>query len=90
MYRIAIADDEGIVIDALKFIIEKNFSEECIIESTKTGRGLLEVTESCRPDIAFVDIQMPGFSGIDAMTEICEYALVVTTCSPYHTTSQPV
>ena len=70
MYRIAIADDEGIVIDALKFIIEKNFSEKCIIESTKTGRGLIELTESFRPDIACVDIQMPGFSGIDAMTEI--------------------
>ena len=70
MYRIAIADDEGIVIDALKFIIEKNFSQECIIESTKTGRGFIELVESFRPDIAFVDIQMPGFSGIDAMTEI--------------------
>lgn len=25
MYRIMLADDEGIVLDALKFIIEKNF-----------------------------------------------------------------
>ena len=28
MYRIMLADDEGIVIDSLKFIIEKEFGEE--------------------------------------------------------------
>ena len=27
MYRIMLADDEGIVIDSLKFIIEKEFGE---------------------------------------------------------------
>ena len=28
MYKILLADDEGIVIDSLKFIIEKEFGEE--------------------------------------------------------------
>ena len=70
MYRIMLADDEGIVIDSLKFIIEKHFDKDCIIESAKTGRSVIELAERFRPDIAFMDIQMPGINGIDAMREI--------------------
>ena len=32
MYKIMLADDEGIVIDSVKFIIEKEFGNDCIIE----------------------------------------------------------
>lgn len=70
MYKIMIADDEGIVIDALKFIIEKNFGDSCMIESAKTGRSVIELAENFRPDIALMDIQMPGINGIEAMKEI--------------------
>ena len=70
MYKIMLADDEGIVIDSLKYIIEKNFKDQCIIESAKTGRSVIELAERIRPDIAFMDIQMPGINGIEAMKEI--------------------
>lgn len=70
MYKIMIADDESIVIDALKYIIEHNFVEQCVIESAKTGRQVIELAESFRPDIVFMDIQMPGINGIEAMREI--------------------
>lgn len=70
MYKIMIGDDEGIVIEALTFIINRHFGDSCIIESAKTGRSLIELAESFRPDIAFMDIQMPGINGIEAMREI--------------------
>ncbi len=70
MYKILIADDESIVIDALKFIIENNFPDECIIECANTGRKVIEQAEYFRPDIVFMDIQMPGINGIEAMREI--------------------
>ena len=70
MYKIMLADDEGIVIDSLKFIIEKEFGDECQIEYAKTGRSVIELAENDRPDIAIMDIQMPGINGIDAMKEI--------------------
>ncbi len=72
MYKIMLADDEGIVIDSLKFIIEKNFPDICQVESAKTGRKVIELAETFRPDIAVMDIQMPGINGIDAMKEIRE------------------
>ena len=70
MYRIMLADDEGIVTDSLRFIIEKSFPGECEIEIAKTGRAVIELAETFRPDIAFMDIQMPGINGIEAMKEI--------------------
>lgn len=70
MYKIMLADDEGIVIDSLKFIIDKNFSRICMIESATTGRSVIELAEKFKPDIAFMDIQMPGINGIEAMKEI--------------------
>ncbi len=72
MYKVMLADDEGIVIDSLKFIILKEFGDTCIIESAKTGRSVIELAEHFRPDIVFMDIQMPGINGIEAMKEIRE------------------
>ena len=72
MYKIMLADDEGIVIDSLKFIIEKEYGDSCIVEYGKTGRSVIELAEQFRPDIAIMDIQMPGINGIEAMKEIRE------------------
>lgn len=65
-----LADDEGIVIDSLKFIINKEFPGECEIEFARTGRNVIELADTFRPDIAVMDIQMPGINGIEAMREI--------------------
>jgi len=70
MYKIMLADDEGIVIDSLEFIIRKEFGSECVVEYAKTGRSVIELAEKFRPDIAIMDIQMPGINGIEAMKEI--------------------
>ncbi|SFR84532.1 helix-turn-helix domain-containing protein [Anaeromicropila populeti] len=70
MYKIMLADDEGIVIDSLRFIINKNFPGMCEIEHADTGRKVIELAENFKPDIAFMDIQMPGINGIEAMKEI--------------------
>ncbi len=70
MYKIMLADDEGIVIDSLKFIIEKNFGDKCSIEYAHTGRSVIELAEKFKPDIAIMDIHMPGINGIEAMKEI--------------------
>lgn len=70
MYKIMLADDEGIVIDSLRFIIEKNFGETCVVEHATTGRSVIELAEKFKPDIAIMDIQMPGINGIEAMKEI--------------------
>lgn len=69
MYRILIADDEGIMLESLRTTIGRSF-EDCEVETAKTGRTAIERAEYFRPDIILMDIQMPGINGIEAMKEI--------------------
>lgn len=73
MYKIMLADDEGIMLESLKTTIESNFKGQVEIASAKTGRAVIELAEKFRPDIAFMDIQMPGINGIEAMKEIQKF-----------------
>ena len=36
MYRILVADDEGIMLEAFKNVIDGAFGEECVLETAKT------------------------------------------------------
>ncbi|MGB8451468.1 MAG: response regulator [Anaerocolumna sp.] len=67
MYRILIADDEGIMLFSLQTMIQKNMGDECEVYTAKTGRAVVDMVENIRPDIIFMDIQMPGMNGIEAM-----------------------
>lgn len=73
MYRILIADDEGIMLESLKNIIYQNFEDNCEVATAKTGRAAIEQAETFHPDIVFMDIQMPGINGIQAMKEIRKF-----------------
>ncbi len=73
MYRILLADDEGIMLESLKTIIESNFGNECEIHCAKSGRVVVEQAQAYPPDICFMDIQMPGISGIQAIREIKKF-----------------
>lgn len=70
MYRILLADDERIMLEALKKTIEGAFGGACEIAMAKSGRMAIELAETFRPDIALMDIQMPGLNGIQAIKEI--------------------
>lgn len=71
MIKLMIVDDEQIVRDGIKFIIEKTFQDTIeIVHSAKSGREAIEAYEEYRPHIILMDIQMPGINGIDAIKEI--------------------
>ena len=70
MYRILIADDEGIMVESLREIILRQYKEVVEIATAKTGRTAIEQAENFHPDIVFMDIQMPGINGIAAIREI--------------------
>lgn len=70
MLKIFIADDEQIVIDSIKFIIEKNNVKADVIGFAKSGREAVEKIIDLKPDIVFMDIRMPGINGIEAIKQI--------------------
>ena len=58
VYRILLADDEGIMLESLKKIIETEYGNECEIHCAKSGRVVVEMAQAYPPDICFMDIQM--------------------------------
>ena len=68
MYNILITDDEQIVIDSLRFIMDKNFLGEVQVFSATSGTGALEIVNKEKIDIVFMDIHMPGMNGLETVS----------------------
>lgn len=70
MYSLIIAEDEEIERRALKLFITKNFPNVLILDDVSNGIELVQRVEELKPDIAIVDINMPGLSGLEAIKTI--------------------
>jgi two-component system response regulator YesN len=73
VYSILLVDDEQIVLDSLKFIFEREYGQDCRLETARSGREAIEKSEQMHPDIILMDISMPGINGIDAIKSIREF-----------------
>ncbi len=69
---IFLADDHAILRDGLKSIILEDNTYE-IIGEAGDGRNALEQLERLVPDIAIIDISMPGMSGVEVARQIKKY-----------------
>lgn len=69
MYKILIAEDEKIVRDSYKEIIEKNI-KGVEVQTVRSGLEAIESVVKGAPDIVLMDINMPGLKGLDAIREI--------------------
>ena len=70
MYRIIIADDEEIECRALEMMIRNEFPDMEILPYVQNGIDLVASVEKNHPDIAIIDINMPGLNGLDALEMI--------------------
>jgi DNA-binding NarL/FixJ family response regulator len=63
--RVLIADDEAIVRDGLRAIVELEEDLEVIAEAAD-GAEAVELARTLGPDVALVDIRMPTMDGLEA------------------------
>ncbi len=68
MYNILLTDDEQIVIDSIKFIIDKNFAGQVTVHTALSGTEALEIATKENIDIIFMDINMPGLNGLETVS----------------------
>lgn len=61
--RIVLADDHPIVLTGLRNLIESE-PDFAVVGEVTSGPQALKVIRDTRPDVAIVDISMPGMSGI--------------------------
>jgi len=63
--RALIAEDEAVLREELESRISVLWPELQIVASVADGDAALDALERDRPDVLFLDIQMPGLSGIE-------------------------
>lgn len=72
-----IADDEPLLRQALARALAQAWPELEIVAQARNGREAVEQFEARQPDICFLDVQMPGLSGVEAARHIGRRAHLV-------------
>ena len=67
--RILIADDHSVVRAGLRALLERQERFHVIAEAG-TGEEAIHKAQELRPDVAVLDVRMPGVSGIEACRQI--------------------
>jgi DNA-binding LytR/AlgR family response regulator len=65
MFKCVIAEDESLLREALQEQLEKAWPELQIVAACDDGASALEEIVAHQPDVVFLDIRMPGLSGIE-------------------------
>ncbi len=71
MIRVLLVDDHAILRAGLRRVLEAEDDIEVVAEAESAERALFEALET-KPDIAVVDVVMPGKSGIEATPELAQ------------------
>jgi DNA-binding LytR/AlgR family response regulator len=67
-----IADDERLMREQLRARLTEAWPELDIVAEAKNGAEAVALVEQHRPDLAFLDIRMPGLTGVDAARQIAQ------------------
>ena len=69
--RTILVDDEPLAIQGLRLRLEKHDDVE-IVETCSNGREAIRAIKTHKPDLVFLDIQMPGFDGFSVIQGLME------------------
>ena len=72
MTRAVIADDERLMREQLRARLAEVWPELEIVAEAKNGEEAVALVEQHRPELVFLDIRMPGLTGVEAAKRIAQ------------------
>ena len=91
--RITLTDDHPLVLAGMKALLQNVQGIEIVGEATD-GRAALEIIRQTTPDIAILDISLPGISGLEVAralsTQLPQVRLLALTVHEDHAYVQPM
>ena len=72
-----VADDEPLLREALVRQLATAWPELEVVAQARNGREAVEMFEASQPQVCFLDVQMPGMTGVEAAQHIGERAHLV-------------
>ncbi len=74
--RVILVDDEELARRRLRKLLGK-YDEVKIVDEARNGEEAIEKIETIRPDVIFLDIQMPGLDGFDVVRRLTVKPFIV-------------
>lgn len=74
--KILIIDDEEVVLDSCTQILDGSGHQ---IKTAQDGMRGLKLVEDYQPDLVFIDLKMPGISGMEVLERITEFDSTIVT-----------
>ena len=72
-----IADDEPLLRERLRTLLARAWPELVVVAEARNGREAVELFDELAPQVVFLDVHMPGLSGIEAARAIARRAQLV-------------
>lgn len=72
MIKVLLADDHSIVRAGLRRIVEES-GEMVVIAEASDGNEAIKLVQETLPDVAVVDISMPGMDGLEVISQLRSY-----------------
>lgn len=76
--RVMLVDDEPLAVDRLQLLLAK-LPDVAVVGTAHDGEAALRIVEAVAPDAVFLDISMPGMSGIDVAQALAGTPVVFIT-----------
>ncbi|MFD0582283.1 response regulator [Dactylosporangium darangshiense] len=76
--RVVVVDDEALIRSGLRMLIERENDLELVGEAGDGGAAL-ELIRRVRPDVALLDLRMPGIDGLQTLRAIADDPLLQAT-----------
>lgn len=70
--NVLIADDEPLLRFHLQKALENVWPDADIVAQAANGEEALALIEECQPDVAFLDIKMPGLTGLEVALKLTQ------------------
>jgi DNA-binding LytR/AlgR family response regulator len=73
--RAVLADDERLMRDQLRARLAEVWPDLQLVAEARNGLEAVQLVEQHRPEIVFLDIRMPGLTGVEAARQIMQMAV---------------
>jgi DNA-binding LytR/AlgR family response regulator len=74
-FRAVLADDERLMREQLRARLAEAWPDLSIVAEARNGLEAVELVAQHRPDVVFLDIRMPGLTGVQAARQIAQMEL---------------
>lgn len=70
MKKVVIIDDEHLIASSIKVMLEKIDKNYEVVGTANDGLTGLDVIHQCVPDLLFIDIKLPGLTGLEVIEKV--------------------